>query len=281
MMKLERLISRDWWKTTVLVLIAVVVMIRLGIWQLDRLAQRRAFNARVEEQLAAPPLPLDPQNLDLDLFNMEYRSANVSGEFDLDRQIVLRNQDWQGQLGVHILTPLMIEAGGKAILVDRGWVPYEDYSKGNLSQYDVEGSVEIEGILRRSQSKPLIGGRADQVPGAGEQPLEAWYWINIQDISGQMPYELLPVYLVKFPDGINDVLPTSRYEEPELTEGSHLGYAFQWFIFAAILGIGYPIYVSREDNRSGGISSVNTGYFQTDQVEGSENNSESKGFEQA
>ena len=116
-MKLERLFSRQWWKTTVLVIAAVLVMVRLGFWQLDRLAQRKAFNARVEAQLAEPPLDLTNQNLDLDLFNMEYRSAVVTGEYDHERQVVLRNQDWQGRLGFHILTPLMISGGEKAFLV--------------------------------------------------------------------------------------------------------------------------------------------------------------------
>ena len=51
---------------------------------------------------------------------MEYRTAEISGEFDHDSQIVLRNQDWQGNLGVHIFTPLMIEGEKRAILVDRG-----------------------------------------------------------------------------------------------------------------------------------------------------------------
>ena len=53
-MKLERMVSRQWWKTTLLVLAAVLVMVRLGIWQLDRLAQRKAFNARVGAQLTEP-----------------------------------------------------------------------------------------------------------------------------------------------------------------------------------------------------------------------------------
>ena len=55
-MSIKTLFSRQWLKTTILVIAAVLVMIRLGFWQLDRLAQRRAFSERVEAQLAADPL---------------------------------------------------------------------------------------------------------------------------------------------------------------------------------------------------------------------------------
>ena len=280
-MILGRLFSRQWWKTTVFVLIAVVIMIRLGVWQLDRLEQRRVFNARVEAQLAEPSLGLSSQNLENDLYSMEYRTAVASGEFDHQRQVVLRNQDWQGRLGVHLLTPLLIEGAEAAVLVDRGWIPYEDFTGGNLESYDVAGQVQIEGILRRSQSKSAIGGRADLVPGPGEAPLEAWNWININDISGQLPYELLPVYLTALPDAGQQFPPYRSDLELDLTEGSHLGYAFQWFIFAAILGIGYPFFVQREENRQIEKAGRKKPDIQPGKNLSTPSDPDSKGYEQA
>lgn len=248
-MKLNRLISHRWWKTSLLVIAAVIVMIRLGLWQLDRLDQRRAFNARVEEQLAQSALEISEENLRADLYNMEYREAIVLGEYDHDRQVVLRNQDWQGRLGVHLLTPLIIQGSDQAIMVNRGWIPYEDFEAGKLSQFDENGLVEVNGVIRRSQTKPRIGGRADQIPAEGEPPLQAWNWINVGGIAGQLPYELLPVYLQGSPEPSRDQMPYRTQLELDLSEGSHLGYAFQWFTFALILAIGYPIYVSREEKR--------------------------------
>jgi len=280
-MILGRLFSRQWWKTTVFVLIAVVIMIRLGIWQLDRLEQRRVFNARVEAQLAESSLDLSAQNLENDLYSMEYRTAAASGEFDHQRQVVLRNQDWQGRLGVHLLTPLLIEGAEAAVLVDRGWIPYDDYTGGNLGLYDVQGQAQVEGVLRRSQSKSAIGGRADQVPGPGEAPLEAWNWINISDISGQLPYELLPVYLAALPEAGQQSPPYLSELELDLTEGSHLGYAFQWFIFAAILGIGYPFFVQREENRQTEKASRKKPDIQPGKNLSTPSDPDSKGYEQA
>ncbi len=279
-MIIEKLFSRQWLKTTILVIAAVVVMIRLGFWQLDRLAQRKAFNQRVEEQLSAATLELSSQNQDLDLFNMEYRTAVVSGKFDHENQVVLRNQDWQGRLGVHILTPFRIDGIDRALLVDRGWVPYEDFTQGKLTQYDEPGRIEIRGTIRRSQSKPLIGGRADQVPDPGEPPLLAWNWINITDISRQMPYELLPVYLASSPDPNREQLPYRSQLELDLSEGSHLGYAFQWFAFAAILGIGYPFYVRKEERVRDSRLSAKPPYIRGKKSDEKNLENESKGYEQ-
>jgi surfeit locus 1 family protein len=71
--------------------------------------------------------------------------------------------------------------------------------------------------------------------------------INVPGIASQVPYPLLPVYVQQAPDPAWVSLPHRSLPKLELTEGSHLGYAIQWFIFAAILGIGYPIYVRREE----------------------------------
>lgn len=277
-MILERLFSRQWWKTTLLVLAAVAVMIRLGIWQLDRLEQRRAFNNRVATQMAEDPLILSGGDIESDLYSMEYRSVIVHGEYDLTRQVVLRNQDWQGRLGVHLLTPLLIDGGELAVLVDRGWIPYEDYTSGKLDLYDLPGQAQIEGVIRRSQSKPAIGGRADQVPEPGEAPLEAWNWINIGDISQQLPYQLLPVYIVALPGSGSPQLPYRSELELDLSEGPHLGYAFQWFIFAAILGIGYPVYLRREESRRASVRDRKELYTQPGNNQNSISEPDSKGY---
>lgn len=280
-MNFIRLFSRQWWITTLLVLAAVLVMVRLGIWQLDRLEQRRAFNSRVEEQLAQPALHLASSDLDLDLFNMEYRDVIVSGHYDHQNQVVLRNQDWQGNLGVHILTPLVIEGSEQAILVDRGWVPYEDYSSGNLAAYDQPGLTTVNGVVRRSQMKPRFGGQRDQVPEPGGPPLKAWYWINLNQIEDQLPYQLLPVFIQAGPSNPNQELPHKSLPELELNEGSHLGYALQWFTFAAILAIGYPIYVYREDSRRKDQVQKPRPYFIRDNNESFHQENEDKGLENA
>lgn len=249
-MILLRPFTRKWWKTTVLVILAMGVMTRLGIWQLDRLEQRRAFNARAEEQLSAPRLNLTAGVFEQDLAGMEYRDVMVVGEYDHSQQIVLRNQAWNNRYGVHVLTPLRIANSQAAVLVDRGWVPAEDFESGALAQYDETGTVEVQGMLRASQTRPDFGRRADPTLAPGEKRLEAWYMVNVERIAGQISYPLLPVYVQQTPDPAWTSLPYRSLPELELTEGSHFGYALQWFTFALILGGGYLFYIRKEETET-------------------------------
>jgi len=246
-MKFTILFNRHWIKTTILVVAAITVMVRLGIWQLDRLEQRRAFNARVEAQLAQPVLELSNHNVFAGLEDMEYRSVVVRGTYSHEYQVVLRNQIWESQLGVHLLTPLLIDGSDRVVLVDRGWVPFEDFTGGKLAQYDEPGTVEVRGMIRRGQTIAEIGGRTDQIPGPGEEPLLAWNLVNVAGIASQTPYDFLQIYIQQAPDPDWTGLPYRSLPELELTEGPHMGYAVQWFLFSLILAVGYPLYVRREE----------------------------------
>jgi surfeit locus 1 family protein len=237
-----RVFSRRWILSTLLVLAAMAVMVRLGIWQLDRLEKRRLFNARVLAQVNQPPLVLTGQALDADLASKEYRTVIVEGEYDHSQEVALRNQAWNDQIGVHLLTPLKIAGSERAVLVDRGWVPVQDFNNHDWSQYREPGIVRVTGVLRASSSTPDFGKRADP-PGR----LDVWNFANVKRIAEQVSYPLLPVYIQQAPDPSWSGLPHRAQPELDLTEGPHLGYAFQWFTFAAILGLGYPFFIRRQE----------------------------------
>jgi surfeit locus 1 family protein len=245
--------SRRWILATLLVLAACAVMVRLGIWQLDRLAQRRLFNARVTAQVGLPPLELtasalssDPA-LPSDLPGMEYRPVVVRGTYDFSHQVALRNQVNGNSPGVSLLTPLKIDGTDRYILVERGWVPGLDSTPDAWRAYDEPGLVEVHAVIRRSQSKPDFGRRADPIPAPGQPPLRLWYFANVEGISTQMPYALLPVYAQQAPDASLTGLPVRSSPELDLSEGPHQSYAIQWFSFAAVLLFGYPFFIRKRE----------------------------------
>src|SRR5262249_2988540 len=108
---------------TLLVITGALVCCRLGIWQLDRLAQRRAQNTLIDARMTGPPAtlegaPIDPAEID-------YRRVEARGVYDPAQEIVLRGRALDGAPGVHVLTPLRLDTGDAAVLVDRGWLPLE------------------------------------------------------------------------------------------------------------------------------------------------------------
>ncbi len=249
-----RMFSRRWIVATILVVAGMAVLARLGIWQLDRLAQRRAFNTRVQAQINQPVLDLNAGLLSAsvvidNLPQMEYRQVTAVGVYDPSQEVALRNQIHENEWGVDMITPLHIQGSDQTVLVDRGWIPADDFQSGNWGKYDEPGTVTVHGVIRQSQSKPEIGQRSDPPLAPGQTRLEAWNFVNVTRISQQVSYPLLPVYIQQAPDPGWTGLPARSQPVLDLTEGPHQSYAIQWFSFALILGLGYPFFIRRQEAR--------------------------------
>ena len=243
--------SQKWLATTILVFIGTAVCIRLGIWQLDRLEQRRAFIFQVESMQNADVLNLN-RNLPDNIESMEWREVTVTGTYDFENQVALRNQYYENEYGYHIITPLVfnpstrLHQSGQAgvVLVNRGWIPADS----DWRIYDEVGEVTVSGKIRLGQGKPTLGGVADALPNDGTK-LEVWNNLDIEKMSKQFPYPILNIFIQPTVDE-NDSTPPIPYQPTiELTEGSHFGYAVQWFVFATILFLGYPFYLRKQGSQ--------------------------------
>jgi surfeit locus 1 family protein len=246
----KRLFGKRLFFVTIIVFFFVVVFGRLGVWQLDRLKSRRAFNAQVSEQMNANLLVLSKDNLELDFGQMEYRHIKVKGFYDHDQEIVIRNQVWVNQYGVHengvyVLTPLLVEGAKQAILVNRGWVPLEDSALENRKKYHEPGEVTVSGVIRLPHSEGEIGLVKDPTLMPGQDRQDAWNFVNIEKIAEQTTHTLLPVYVQQSADETWEGFPYRQEVFIDLTEGAHLGFAVQWFVFAVILLFGYPYLIMR------------------------------------
>jgi len=244
--------QRKWLFATLIVFAGTALCIRLGIWQLDRLQQRRAFNAEYEAARAAPTLDLN-QEQPANLTTIEWRSVKVTGTYDFANQVALRNQYHDNQYGYHLLTPLRFDPSlgsgqaAKAVLVDRGWIPADANSNpDDWRKYDEPGTANVSGQIRLGQTKPAFGGVADTLPNKGEK-LEVWNNADIAHIANQFPYPILPVYIQPAADPSDTQPPIPFQPEVEITEGPHMGYALQWFTFATILFVGYPFYLRKQE----------------------------------
>lgn len=208
----------------------------LGIWQLRRLASRRASNRATLEGRAQPPLLIEGQagpGMDVN------RRARVSGVLDEQREFVLRDRVVQGVPAVVILTPLRIAGRDTALLVNRGYVPAPDAVTPRAGSWSEPGPVHYEGVLLafpdRGDGQPLShGGR------------ETWKSLDLTAMRARLPYPLGATYLIAEADSAAGVEHTVRgraypfrAQTPPLNEGPHLMYAVQWFgIAAAIVAFG-------------------------------------------
>ena len=253
-MLLLKMFQRKWLIPTLLVFAGTAVCIRLGIWQLDRLEQRRAFNAQFESARAQPAVDLNQEKPET-IEEMEWRPVKATGEYDFANQVAVRNQYYGNEYGYHLLTPLQFnpstdsEQATKAVFVDRGWIPAENNATpSGWRKYDEAGTITVSGQIRLGQGKPVIGGVADTLPANGSK-LEVWNNADLEQIASQMPYPVLPVYIQPAIDA-NDTEPPIPFQPTiELTEGPHFGYALQWFTFATILFFGYPFFLRKQERK--------------------------------
>ena len=73
--------------------------------------------------------------------------------------------------------------------------------------------------------------------------------VNVDRIQQQVSLKLLPVYIQESPDPAWTGMPYRSVSMPDLSDGPHMSYAIQWFIFASVLGVGYPIFVRRSTRK--------------------------------
>lgn len=230
----KALVSRQWLLPTIAVIAGMIFLARLGFWQLDRLEQRREKNAALLTALESEAVDLNEVVLPEDLTPLKDRDVVAQGEFDFSHQGIVKLQVFQGQPGVYLVAPLVLDGGETAVLVDRGWVP----EGSSYAAYNEADQQTINGYIALTQT---LNGSSSTLTDELE-----WYRVDIAAIQTQMPYKLLPVYIKQAPGESNEQPPLRAEREVDLSEGSHMGYAIQWFLFSTILGVMYIALVNKD-----------------------------------
>jgi len=244
------LLRPRWVVLHVLVLVAVVVMVNLGLWQLRRLDERRDRNALIEARADSPPVSVTAVLSALDdrteAEASEWTSVEATGTYDTDAEVLVRNRSYQGIPGYHVLTPLRLSSG-TALVVNRGWVPLAaEVQRRPDVPPPPPGEVHVVGRLRPSQERGRFG---PQDPGEGH--LDVLSRADLGRLGQQVPYDLLPAYVELVAQQPAPADGPLLIPEPDLDEGPHLSYAVQWFLFSAFAVAGWVILVRREVTKEG------------------------------
>jgi cytochrome oxidase assembly protein ShyY1 len=167
------------------------------------------------------------------------KRATASGRYDTDNETVVLNRVLRGQVGKEVLTPLRLPSGS-AVLVDRGWIPADAEL---ASAKPPRGKVELTGVLTPPEPKrPLVEDEPSRDDGVIRR-------IDPARVQERVRYPLLGGYLL-----LQEQRPRGgRYPVavplPELSEGSHLSYAVQWFLFVPTLLAVYGALLRRQSRQ--------------------------------
>lgn len=223
-----------------LVAVIVVTFIALGFWQLSRNDEKHEKDAANKAELGAPA----PALVDMAVPVAAGTRAEVRGTFEPDAEVLLRGRSCAGTSGDNVLTVLRLD-NGSAVLVDRGCLPHASIEQDIDAARAPSGPVTVRGTV--AGSRPL-------------QPDE-----EVRDLAGRpaLPrVDLAAVASTTGTDGLRDEWITAQYidpapagdaprlpQPPPSDDVNHEQYAFQWFAFAAIGIIGWPIILTRVRHR--------------------------------
>ena len=189
---------------------------------------RHERNSQINSHIDLPIVDL--HGVTTDPVSHEWQRVRVTGKFDAQRQILLRNHYNEGKYGFEALTAFTANDGRK-FWVDRGWV---QAGATATEQPDLPttplGEVSIVGRLRLDTSLPQ--GNFFAIPTGKNSGLisEA----NAQSTNTARGIESA-FYLDLLEGNLPELTPVVTAEVPELTDGPHFAYALQWVIFAGLV----------------------------------------------
>ena len=186
--------------------------------------EKKALEAQIVATANAPAAPLPPGAADWRAWR--FRAVSLAGTFDAKRQILVDNAVNAGRVGYTVVTPLILP-DGRAVLVDRGFVP-AGASRAVLPDVPPpSGTVTLRGRIDFPPSGYLELGDAPVAKGALWQRLDPARYAEATGLA-VLPF-VVRVLESSWADGL-----ARDFALPETGIEKHLSYMIQWYTFAAM-----------------------------------------------
>lgn len=219
------------WIITFAAVATVGATLALGAWQLDRGRQREALHAAIAQRALLPPLGSAALPGGDPAADLMHRPVVVRGTWAAQHTVFLDNRQMNGRQGFYVVTPLLLEGGRRAVLVERGWAPRNFERREQLPPVaSPPGIVEIRGRIAPLPAKLY------EFSGAVSGPIRQN--LDLGRFAAETGLPLLAVAVRQTGDGAADGL-LRQWPEPASGAGKNYGYAFQWWALAAVTAILY------------------------------------------
>jgi surfeit locus 1 family protein len=200
---------------------ALLVLLWLGLWQLDRRAWKIELIEAAGSRSIGKALPID-EVIDgaEDLRSILFQKVVLSGSFDHSKEAYLFASRPEG-IGYKVTTPFLRE-GHRPVLVDRGFVPESAVDPKSRREGQPKGPVKITGLIR-------LEGVGTFGVAAKQDGKPIWTY---RDLAGMAQFmglaDPLPVFVEILPNGPTNTWPKPL--EPDFSfPNNHLSYALTWF----------------------------------------------------
>ncbi len=227
---------------TIVTLLILPVLLRLGFWQLDRAEEKRDLIELFKQQNELGPLFIkDTLKYDEKL---NYRTAQVAGNYNSKKQIFIDNKIHQGKTGVYVMTPFKLKNSEYSILVNRGWQPMV-IDRSSLPEIKTPTqTLALKGKIKINTKKPFTVGEQFQSNKGWPALMQ---WISISEIEKISGLKLLPyIFLLDEKEKSGYV---RNWKPVVMQPEKSTSYAVQWFTLALALVIIYIVVNLKESKR--------------------------------
>jgi cytochrome oxidase assembly protein ShyY1 len=235
------LLTRRWIGLTILVIVLIPLFVLASSWQFQRLDDKRERNSAVRTALAEPIAPLESLASDGVDATERWRRVTTTGSYLQGSDVVVRRKSLDNNIGYWVVSPLLTTQG-LVVPVVRGWIPMgTDALTPPTFRGPDEGRITITGRLGISEQRR---GRAPTDLPSGQidvlTPSDVTMWAaagpvldGFVELTAQQPP----------PSGSGVGMEPRPIPTPELSEGPHLSYAWQWRLFVLLAVIGWFVLV--------------------------------------
>jgi surfeit locus 1 family protein len=222
---------------TIVAFAALLTLLGLGSWQVERLAWKNDLLKTMAERMAAAPRPLTGPAWGV---VEDYEKVSVTGHFLHDREFhMLARSVPGGELGYQILTPFAVDGGG-TVIVDRGFVPTDHRDPGTRLSGQVQGDVSVVGISRHPHEPALKWFIPDNRPAEN-----LWLWPDLTVMAHTAGLAAVAPFVIDADATANPGgLPVGGQTQVDIPN-DHLQYAITWYSLAVVLVVMFVLYHRR------------------------------------
>lgn len=221
---------------TLATMLCIPLFIHLGMWQYNKAEQKQVLQAQYDANGAElkQGLPADLSDVE----SMRYQQLVLDGEYLTQYQILLDNQVEGESAGYHVITPLKLNNQDQVVLIDRGWIAATDNHSDLPAIETPVGPQKVQGQIWVPSKKFYT--LAPQTSSDNKWQ-SLWQNMDMVAYAKAVPFKVAPVVLRMSPDNSGGFV--RNWVRPDDRIATHLGYAYQWFGFAAA-ALGIYLFVS-------------------------------------
>ena len=212
---------------SILITATFAFLVSLGFWQLERADDKRSIEASIKQANAGSVELIKKEE---GLQSKEYYEVRLQGKYLSDKQFIYDNQIVDQVSGYYVLTPYALEGQSKAILINRGFIPWngrrDKLADIVIGQETREIKVQISKPIKRMELKPSEVGI--QFPALIQS-------IDLQDMADRAKVDFSSVIGLLDASASNGFI--RKWEPYTGSIEKHIGYAVQWFLMALVLAI--------------------------------------------